>query len=104
MAISKKAQIPYIIQEPSILRCPHARIAKETPYFSPRLETIELLDGVPAGTICIAECSRRGFEAGYPVRAIILLDPLAWHFKPGETQHAFDRDHVACGRVKKSPR
>jgi|SRR5690242_19047664 hypothetical protein len=103
MAISKEP-IPYIIQEPSILRCPTATIATETHYFSPRLETIELLDGAPAGTICIAECSRVGFEAGYPVRAIILLDPLAWHFKPGETQHAFDREHVAWGMVKKSPR
>lgn len=102
MATTKEEKLPYIIQEPSILRCPIARIAQETPYFSPRLETIELLDGAPAGTICIAESSRIGFEAGYPVRAIILLDPLAWHFKPGETQHAFARDQVACGMVMKS--
>src|SRR6478609_4912428 len=102
MTIRKEEPIPYIIPEPSILRCPTAKIATETRYFSPRLETIELLDGAPAGTICIAECSRIGFEAGYPVRAIILLDPLAWHFNPGESQHEFARDQVACRMVKKS--
>ena len=95
-------RIPYIIQEPFILRCPSAKIATETPYFSPAAEAVELLEGAPLGTICIAECNRLGFEAALSVRAIILLDPSAWKFKPGETQHEFNPDQVACGMVRKS--
>ncbi|MGC4097003.1 MAG: hypothetical protein QM706_07790 [Nitrospira sp.] len=85
MTTHRKEHLPYIIQEPSILRCPTARIATETRYFSPPLETVEILDGAVEGTICIAESNRRGFQAGMSVRAIIILDPLAWKFMPGET-------------------
>lgn len=54
-----------------------ARIATETPYFSPSLQTIEL-EWSPGDTICIGESSRTDFEAELPVLAIIILDPLAW--------------------------
>ena len=95
--------MPYLIQAPSILRFLTGKITHETRYFSPSLETVELLDEAPAGTICVSEDDRTHFEEGLPVRAIILLDPLAWMFTKDEAHHEFSRDQIGVGMVQKLP-
>ncbi|WHZ27054.1 MAG: hypothetical protein OJF51_001850 [Nitrospira sp.] len=93
--------LSYIIQERCVLRCLTANFATAIPYFSPASETVELLHGAPEGVICIGEHTRSCFDAGIMVLAIIILDPLARRFQPGETQHEFRRDQISFGIVKK---
>lgn len=91
----------YLIQSATILKVPSAKTRSETPYFSPMKADIEIISGPNGeGTICIAEANRMHYEAGRAVRAIIILDPLAWMFQ-GESEHAFSREQIAFGMVKR---
>lgn len=100
IAKAKEMTMAYLIQEPRILRIPSAKTMKETAYFSPCLAELELMNGASAGTICIAEKNRGHYEAGEKVRAIIILDPLAWLWQD-EKAHHFEREQVMFGEVRK---
>lgn len=93
---------PFLIQSRNTLACPNARTLKESRYFSPALAEVRFIGKAMSGTICIDEDRRADFEAGKQVRAIIILDPLAWLWEPEETERAWSREEIGFAVVVKA--
>lgn len=91
----------FIIQEREILRAPEGRTIKATRYFSPATGSLDIISGPAESTICIAEDNRSHYEAGEKVRAIFILDPLAWLWEAGEERREWTREQIEFGEVRK---
>lgn len=97
--LTKGETMSYMTQTATTLEIPSAK-TKTTAYFSPMLGEIEIINGPKEGTFCIAQANRSHYEAGEAVRAIIILDPLAWLFQ-SESAHEFEREQIAFGMVRR---